>query len=323
MSHSGSFATTTSPENQYLYNGKEKQDELNLGWYDYGARMYDPTVGRWNGVDALAEHPNQIDKSTYAYAWNNPTNLTDPDGNCPECPRPSGSGTESEKSYTTYQASEPEDFSGQKAWYYHEGSDGHEAGWYSSSDYKNILTGTSWGNRPFFPLNVRALATDLIWGSDGSITEADLSTDELIALKGVVDRNLEAGISSIRYKDYGTTKGNNPLLDVQSNLGPNRGELSNSEIWDKGKNPYYVLKTTLGRANIETDDNGNVFVVDRYNFNDAAAQANLSISARFSAFIQGVRDAGGDPYRQARNIGRYYGSPNGEGPVVRIKIPQF
>ncbi|MEO1804444.1 MAG: hypothetical protein AAFU33_06520 [Bacteroidota bacterium] len=34
MSHSGSFATTTSPENQYLYNGKEKQDELNLGWYD-------------------------------------------------------------------------------------------------------------------------------------------------------------------------------------------------------------------------------------------------------------------------------------------------
>ena len=60
-------------------------NELGLGWYDYGARMYSPTVGRWNGVDALGEHPNQIDKSPYAYAWNNPTNLTDPDGNCPNC----------------------------------------------------------------------------------------------------------------------------------------------------------------------------------------------------------------------------------------------
>ncbi|MFD2904385.1 HNH/ENDO VII family nuclease [Sphingobacterium anhuiense] len=37
-------------------------------------------------VDKLADHPNQIDKSPYAYGWNNPTNLIDPDGNCPICP---------------------------------------------------------------------------------------------------------------------------------------------------------------------------------------------------------------------------------------------
>ena len=36
-------------------------------------------------MDALADHPNQVDKSSYAYAWNNPVNLTDPDGNCPHC----------------------------------------------------------------------------------------------------------------------------------------------------------------------------------------------------------------------------------------------
>ena len=48
--------------------------------------MYQADVGRWGVVDALADDPNQLNKSPYAYAWNNPTNLIDPDGNCPYCP---------------------------------------------------------------------------------------------------------------------------------------------------------------------------------------------------------------------------------------------
>ncbi|MEL7428036.1 MAG: hypothetical protein AAFN81_33960, partial [Bacteroidota bacterium] len=34
--HNTDQSIVISPENQYLYNGKELQDELNLGWYDYG-----------------------------------------------------------------------------------------------------------------------------------------------------------------------------------------------------------------------------------------------------------------------------------------------
>jgi RHS repeat-associated protein len=72
--------------NKYLYNGKEQIQDHALRYYDYGARMYDPSIGRWGVVDPLADHPNQVDKSPYAYAWNNPVNLTDPDGRCPICP---------------------------------------------------------------------------------------------------------------------------------------------------------------------------------------------------------------------------------------------
>ncbi|MEL6628703.1 MAG: RHS repeat-associated core domain-containing protein [Bacteroidota bacterium] len=42
-------------------------------------RMYDATIGRWNGVDALAEERNWL--STFQYTQNNPILRVDPDGN--------------------------------------------------------------------------------------------------------------------------------------------------------------------------------------------------------------------------------------------------
>ena len=62
----------------HLYNGKELQDELGLGWYDYGARMLNPTIGRWNGVDALAR--DYLAWSPFNYTMGNPIRLVDPDG---------------------------------------------------------------------------------------------------------------------------------------------------------------------------------------------------------------------------------------------------
>ncbi len=65
-----------SPEDRFKYNGKEQQPDI--GYYDYGARMYDPTIGRWFGVDLLSEM--YFSYSTYAYVLNNPINLIDPNG---------------------------------------------------------------------------------------------------------------------------------------------------------------------------------------------------------------------------------------------------
>jgi len=67
--------------NAYKFSAKELQTDLGLNWYDFGARMYDPIVGRWWTTDPLAE--SFYAWSPYCYALNNPLNFIDPDGRFP------------------------------------------------------------------------------------------------------------------------------------------------------------------------------------------------------------------------------------------------
>ena len=76
MDQLGNWVATVGPKNDYLYNGKEWNEEI--GWYDYGARWYDPAIGRFTTIDPLSELFFPI--NPYVYTGGNPISNVDPTG---------------------------------------------------------------------------------------------------------------------------------------------------------------------------------------------------------------------------------------------------
>ena len=162
-------------------------------------------------------------------------------------------------------------------------------------------------SKSVIPLNVGAFISDLL-GVDTPITERHLNKEEFESLAEIARRAKEAGKEIIEYADYQTQeKGQSQYSDVGGGGG-------NLDFFKKIFDPKYSLKTTLGQARIEEDEDGNTIIKDRYNFNNAAGGLDAI------EFAKGMKSAGFNAYAQLRNIATALGSGPGEGSEVIINL---
>lgn len=164
------------------------------------------------------------------------------------------------------------------------------------------------------PPNVRLMVNDVFKQStdgkfDKVFTEKNLNQEYQSILKSIALDVLSKGKTNIEYADYKSVEGDNAYADVSYTA---KGV---PDITDKRFN----LKTSLGQATIKVDRNGNLIIVDKFNFNDSA-----DINS-FTDFYQMVKEIGGsalqgEGYNLVRKVGKWFGSPEGEGQTVRINL---
>lgn len=154
------------------------------------------------------------------------------------------------------------------------------------------------------PPNIRMFVAD-IFGMKDDFTEENLSAQDQKLLKEIAMGQVDKGY--LDYGDYGVASIDRPLL---RNLMDDR----------------YNLKTLLGKAKVEVDEDGNLIVKDTFDFNDAKDISNLedlkdALSDIYGAYKGETGSAGvGGLYSAIRQIGKYIGSAPGEGAEVNINL---
>jgi hypothetical protein len=151
------------------------------------------------------------------------------------------------------------------------------------------------------PENIRFFASDLV-GMDNPAGNEKFSNEGIAVLRDAAVNALDKGKSSMSYQDY-----------------PG-GEMNfNKNLFSKIQDANFNMRTTIGSANLRINENGDIILTDRFNFNDAKDIKNLSDAKNAVLDIFGEKGL----YKKIRKVGTYVGSEEGEGSPIELNLGKY
>ena len=172
-------------------------------------------------------------------------------------------------------------------------------------DIKSFVGSKVRDNSPF-PATLNAILADMA-GVKGDITEKSLSFITKNELEKIVERQVKDGKMYLDYNSYF------PELSREDRLAVS-GAGSSATKTDKITrllSPEGLLQNFLGQATIVDLGKGEYEVQDTYDFNDEGTSFGV---------MDDLEKRGPHPYNLFRSLGRNYGSSDGQGAKVRIKV---
>jgi len=157
------------------------------------------------------------------------------------------------------------------------------------------------------PPNIRQFLYDAFGGKE-DFTEKDLSSSYREELKGIASEALSKGKDKITYSDY-------------------EGDTMDKSLVKNIFSKNYNLKTLIGSGKITVNENGEIIVTDKFNFNDAKDLKSLTdVKNMFKGIMEAYQfnekgyGAGHGLYSALREGAKYIGSGPGEGSDVIINL---
>ena len=140
-------------------------------------------------------------------------------------------------------------------------------------------------------------------GGKEDFTEKDLSPSYKKELKGIATEALSKGKDKITYADY-------------------EGDTMDKSLIKNLFSKNYNLKTLIGSGKITINDNGEIIVTDKFNFNDAKDAQSVTELLHMVSEIGGAA-LRNEKYNLVRKVGKWYGSGEGKGQFVNINLGDY